>query len=148
MGSELSPQKARLALGPLGRLMYDAKPRPLWERDTRTLPLPMQGLRRRYRRFARTHIAPFSLKADLNPKAVDVRALFLKSAKRGFQTELMPWPIGTMKWSALAISFLMGPALKAEEFCAACGGLGLSLLAHELGMAPLFLCGEVGVITR
>lgn len=148
MGSDLSPQKARLTLGPLGRLMYDAKPRPLWERDTRTLPLPMQGLRRRYRRFARTHIAPFSLKADLNPKAVDVRALFLKSARRGFQTELMPWPIGSMKWSALAISFLMGPALKAEEFCAACGGLGLSLLAHELGMAPLFVCGEISVITR
>ncbi|MBW1781579.1 MAG: acyl-CoA/acyl-ACP dehydrogenase [Deltaproteobacteria bacterium] len=148
MVSDLSPKKARLALGLIGRLMYDTRPRTLWERDTRTLSLPMQGLRRRYRRFAQKHIAPFGLKADLNPGSVDVRALFLKSANKGFQTELMPWPIGTMKWSSLAISVLMGPALKGEEFCAACGGLGLSLLAHELGMAPLFVCGDLHVITR
>jgi len=55
----------------------------------------------------------------------------------------MPWPIGNAAVPALLHSILLGPALKAEEFCAACGGLGLALLAHELGMAPLFASGDL-----
>jgi acyl-CoA dehydrogenase len=51
-----------------------------------------------------------------------------------------------MRYRALARSFLLGQVLKAEEFCAACGGLGNVLLAHELGMAPMFVCGDLGVV--
>jgi alkylation response protein AidB-like acyl-CoA dehydrogenase len=39
-------------------------------------------------------------------------------------------------------------ALKAEEFCAACGGIGLSLLAHDLGMGPLLLSGHLPTLLR
>jgi len=148
MEAELSPLNARLTLGALGRIMFDADPKSLWERDTATLPRPMRRLRVRYRQFASTHLAPYALRADKDPHSVDVRALFVKSARHGFQTELMPSPLGTMKWSSLVKSFLLGPALKAEEFCAACGGLGLSLLAHELGMAPLFVCGQPRAVLK
>ncbi|MGD8227173.1 MAG: acyl-CoA dehydrogenase family protein [Desulfobacteraceae bacterium] len=148
MGPRLHPAEARLALGAVGRLMYDAEPRSLWERETATLPRPMRGLRRRYRQFAATHLAPYALQADRDPYSVDVRSLFLQSARQGFQTEFMPPPFGTMKWSSLMRPLLLGPTLKGEEFCAACGGLGLALLAHELGMAPLFVSGELKAVFR
>jgi alkylation response protein AidB-like acyl-CoA dehydrogenase len=105
-------------------------------------------MRRRYRDFARESIAPLALEADRDPSAVDTKALFVESARRGFQTELLPAPLGTMRYRALARSFLLGPALKAEEFCAACGGLGNVLLAHELGISPLFVCGNAMPVLR
>jgi alkylation response protein AidB-like acyl-CoA dehydrogenase len=145
---EVSPARARLRLKAMGRFLYDAEPQAIWVRDTGTLPLFLRKQRRRYRRFAERHIAPLALEADNRPESVNVQDLFLSSARRGFQTELLPWPLGTMKWAALFRSFLLPAALKAEEFCTACGGLGLSLLAHELGMAPLFVCGEPQVVLK
>ncbi len=129
-------------------MLYDVRPLELWERDTATLPWVFRIKRRKYRRFALREIVPLALKADLEPGSVDVRGLFRKSAKQGFQTELMPFPVGNASLWALAHSILMAPALKAEEFCAACGGLGLALLAHELGMAPLFVSGDLKAIFR
>jgi hypothetical protein len=145
---DLSPAQARLKLKAVGRFLYDAEPKTMWERDTATLPLFLRKKRKRYQRFAQHHIAPLALQADKNPESVSVRDLFLASARQGFQTELLPWPLGTMKWAALFRSFLLPAALKAEEFCTACGGLGLSLLAHELGMAPLFVCGEPKAVLK
>jgi len=130
----------------VGRLLYDTRARSIWQRDTATLPRVFRKLRQRYREFAESHIAPHALTADLDPKSVDVKALFVESARRGFQTELLPWPLGTMKYRALARSFLLGQALKSEEFCAACGGLGNALLSHELGLAPMFVCGDLGAV--
>jgi alkylation response protein AidB-like acyl-CoA dehydrogenase len=146
MTGELTPVEAQKNLGAIGRLMYDARARTIWQRDTATLPRVFRRLRLRYRDFAEAHIAPHTLAADLDQTSVDVRKLFVKSARRGFQTELLPWPLGTMKYRALARSFLLGQALKAEEFCTACGGLGNALLAHELGMAPMFVCGDLGAV--
>jgi alkylation response protein AidB-like acyl-CoA dehydrogenase len=148
MVHELSPLRARQTLGVLGRLIYDAEPKSLWERDTATLPRPMRRLRRAYGQFAQSHLAPHALDADRDPHSIDIPNLFLRSARRGFQTELLPPPLGSMKWSSLFRSFLLGPALKGEEFCAACAGLGLSLLAHELGMAPLFVCGDPRAVLK
>jgi alkylation response protein AidB-like acyl-CoA dehydrogenase len=39
-------------------------------------------------------------------------------------------------------ALLMAAVLKAEEFSAADAGLGLALLAHDLGVAPLFVSGD------
>jgi alkylation response protein AidB-like acyl-CoA dehydrogenase len=142
----LAPVEARANLGVVGRLMYDTRARTIWQRDTATLPRVFRTLRLRYREFADSHIAPHALAADLDPSSIDVQELFVESARRGFQTELLPWPLGTMKYRALARSFLLGPALKAEEFCAACAGLSSALLVHELGMAPMFVCGDLGVV--
>jgi alkylation response protein AidB-like acyl-CoA dehydrogenase len=146
--SRLAPPEARRNLGAVGRLLYDTRVLSLWERDTATLPGTFRRMRRRYLEFARDRIAPLALDADRDPASVDVVALFRESARRGFQTELLPAPLGTMRYGALARSFLLGPVLKAEEFCAACGGLGNVLLAHELGMSPLFVCGELAPVMR
>ena len=142
MRGPLDPREARQRLPALGRLLYDARSMDLWERDTATLPRLFRRMRRRYREFARKEIQPLALGADLDPGSVDVRELFRRSARQGFQTELMPPPIGNASIRGQLHSILLGPALKAEEFCAACGGLGLALLAHELGMAPLFVSGD------
>jgi alkylation response protein AidB-like acyl-CoA dehydrogenase len=143
MSHSLAPREARHALSALGKLLYDADAVALWERDSQTLPSGLREARARYRRFAETRLAPQALAADRDPHSVDVRALFQAAAREGFQTEFMPPPWGTLKVSSVLHSILLGPALKAEEFCAACGGLALSILAHDLGVAPLFLSGDL-----
>lgn len=148
MISGLTPREARSRLNIIGRFLYDTRTLDIWERDTATLPRVFRAMRRRYREFARREITPLALQADLDPTSVDIKELFLKSAREGFQTELTPWPIGNAKYRALLRSFIMAPALKAEEFCAACGGLGLALLAHELGMAPLFASGDLRALFK
>ncbi len=146
MKGPLSPMEARKRLPLFGRMLYDVRPIDLWERDTRTLPWVFRKQRRKYRQFARRIILPLALDGDLDPESIDVHQLFMKSARMGFQTELMPPPVGNASIIRILHSILLGPALKAEEFCAACGGLGLALLAHELGMAPLFVSGDVRAI--
>jgi alkylation response protein AidB-like acyl-CoA dehydrogenase len=135
-------------LAPLGRWLYDNSVETLWERDTRTLPRTMRKRRRAYRRFAREEIAPLAAVADQNPEGYDPRPLLTKAGCRGFQSELLPWPLGRMPYGALLGSKVMAMVLKAEEFCAACGGIGLSLLAHDLGMGPLLLSGHLPSILR
>jgi alkylation response protein AidB-like acyl-CoA dehydrogenase len=143
MKTNLSPEVARQQLDILGRLLYDVSPKTIWERDTATLPWTFRRIRRRCRRFAAEHIAPLSLQADLDPHSFDPHPIFVQAAREGFQTEFMPWPWGTLKLGGFVRSILLAPALKAEEFCAACAGVGLSLLAHELGIAPLFISGDL-----
>jgi alkylation response protein AidB-like acyl-CoA dehydrogenase len=135
-------------LKPLGRWLYDHSTETLWERDTRTLPRDLQRRRRAYRRFAEQFIAPLAREADRDPEGVDLGPLYREAGRRGFLSEAAPWPIGTMPWRAISGRHIFHFALKAEEFCAACGGIGLALLFHDLGMAPLLLCGDLGVWRR
>jgi alkylation response protein AidB-like acyl-CoA dehydrogenase len=143
MSGATDPAEARKRLGLLGAAAYDTRSVSLWERDTETLPAPFRAMRARYRDFARRHIAPRALEVDAAPHGFDPRELFVRSAAHGFQTELLPAPWGTMRLGCAARSLLLCAALKAEEMCAACGGIGLSLLAHDLGVAPLFVSGDV-----
>ena len=143
MNTSLAPSKARLSLPLFGRILYDGDLKTMWERDTKTLPWAFRRLRRKYSDFADQYIAPYALASDRDPHGFDVKQLFKKSAQHGFQTEFMPWPFGTLNLRGFFHSILMASALKAEEFCARCGGLGLSLLAHELGTAPLFISGDL-----
>jgi alkylation response protein AidB-like acyl-CoA dehydrogenase len=135
-------------LKPLGRWLYDHTSETLWERDTRTLPRYLQGRRRAYRRFAQQHIAPLAFQADQFPEDYDPRPLLAEAGRLGFQSELLPWPLGRMPYRALLGGKIFSVALKAEEFCAACGGIGLSLLAHDLGMGPLLLSGHLPTLLR
>jgi alkylation response protein AidB-like acyl-CoA dehydrogenase len=144
----LSPTEARETLGILGRLIYDTDPISIWERDTRTLAWGFRRKRRKYREFALKEIAPHALAADQAPHAFDVRELFVKSGLKGFQTEFFLPPFGDASYATFTSSLLMSQALKAEEFCAADGGLGLALLAHELGMAPLLVSGNLRAIFK
>jgi alkylation response protein AidB-like acyl-CoA dehydrogenase len=135
-------------LKPLGRWLYDHSTETLWERDTRTLPRYLRERRRAYRRFAQEHIAPLAFQADQSPEDYDPRPLLAQAGRRGFQSELLPWPLGRMPYRALWGSKVFAVALKAEEFCAACGGIGLSLLVHDLGMGPLLLSGHLPTLLR
>jgi alkylation response protein AidB-like acyl-CoA dehydrogenase len=139
----LAPTQARQSLNAIGRMLYDTRAVELWQRDTETLPRCFRKQRARLREFAHQEIAPLALLSETDPAAVDVRKLFVTAGAHGFQTELMPWPFGTMRYSWLFTSFLFGTVLKAEEFCSSCGGLGVALLTHELGMAPLFVSGDL-----
>lgn len=156
MSDKLSPAIASQTLAFLGRMFYDTELKTLWERDTQTLPWLLRRKRRQYRAFAERELSPFALQADRDPHSFDVRALFVKSGLAGFQTEMLPPPLGTSSISTYkysltgkpAYALLMPQALKAEEFCAACGGLGLALLAHELGIAPLMISGSLTAILK
>jgi len=139
------PDHFREALPFLGRLMLYPHERNLWEDDNRLLPWPLRRRRRMYRDFAVSRLGPLALGADRDPHSVDKAALFRDYALRGFATELLPWPVGSypllfMPWWGLHM------ALKAEEFCAVDGGLGLMLLAHDLGFAPIALSGSVQAV--
>ena len=140
--SALSPERARETLGRLGQKLYRAEPEYIWDQDTNTLSTKLQRLRHKYRDFARAEIAPLALKADVDPSCVSIPDLFMRSAEAGFQTEFMPRPWGLMSLGSLFGAPLLPGALKAEEFCAADGGLGLALLAPALGVAPLFISGN------
>ena len=142
----LVPRYARQMMGTIGRLLYDTRPMTLWERDTATLPGLFQKMRRRYRDFAEKEIAPLALDADREPACLDPRALFIKAGRLGFMTEFLPTPMGSMNPRALLHPLLIPAALKAEEFCTACSGVGLAVLAHDLGIGPLFVSGDVKAI--
>lgn len=126
----------------LGRRLIHRHAADLWEDDNQFLPWPLRRMRRKYRAFAAAHLRGPALATDLNPHAIDKPSLFREYALAGFATELLPWPVGSyplmlMPWWGLHL------ALKAEELCAVDGGLGLMLLAHDLGYAPIALCGSV-----
>ncbi len=135
-------------LNSLGRWLYDNTAETLWERDTHTLPRFLRKHRRAFRRFAQEHIAPLAFQADQEPEAYDPRPLLAKAGRMGFQSALLTWPLGRMPYRALLGSKVFPAVLKAEEFCAACGGIGLSLLAHDLGMGPLLLSGHLPTYLR
>jgi len=142
MKAELTPYGSRSRLGRLGRISFDTKPISLWDRDTATLPYPFRRMRRAFRDFARQQIAPHALAADVDPHSFDVKPLFLEAAKRGYTTMFLPRPWGNLSLYSVATAMLLPAALRMEEFCAACGGLGLALGAHDLGIAPLFVSGD------
>lgn len=146
MNSSLTHSIGRLE--PLGRWLYDQSVETMWERDTATLPRYLRKRRRAYRRFAQERIAPLAFQADRSPDGYDPRPLLAEAGRRGFQSELLPWPLGRMPYQALLDGKISAVALKAEEFSAACGGIGLSLLAHDLGMGPLIFSGHLPTILR
>ena len=142
MSSPLSPGRARETLGTLGRLLYDTDVSTFWERDSATLARRHRQARQRYRDFAQRHLAPRALEADRAVSDDEIRALFLAAAAEGLQTEQLPKPWGSARLRSFGHGILWPAVLKAEEMTAACGGLGLALLAHDLGTAPLMICGE------
>jgi alkylation response protein AidB-like acyl-CoA dehydrogenase len=142
MSSRLHPAQARESLSALGRLLCDVEPKTLWDRDTDTLDRRYRKLRRRYRDFAYEHLAPRELTADLSVTDDEILALFKQAARQGFQSEQLPRPLGSGGLGAMIGGVLWPAVLKAEEFAAGDAGLGLSLLTHDLGAAPLVLSGD------
>lgn len=132
----------------LGGLLVDCGEKTIWERDTASLPLGARYWRRKARAFAREHIRPLALSADQDPYSFDHKPLMAAAARAGFQTLLLPFPVGTAWPFSYLRSTVMQIAVAAEEFAAECGGLCLLLMAHHLGCAPLVLSGHVPSILR
>jgi alkylation response protein AidB-like acyl-CoA dehydrogenase len=135
-------------LKPLGRALFDLDTASLWDRETATLPRRLARRRRKYRDFARRELAPLVDRADADPHAYDPRPLLTAAARAGLQSEQLPPPWGTMPLGAVLDGPLFHEVLKAEELTTVCAGLGLGLLAHGLGLAPLELCGDLASIRR
>lgn len=139
---------AKQELGFLGRLMVRKHYGDFWEDETRTLPFSMRRLRRKYKKFADECLRPLAASADADPSSLDKTKIFLEYARRGLATELIPWPLGAMSWSAVVRRSLLPSMLKVEELCAACSGLTVMLGAHDLGMGPLLMSGSPAVFYR
>ena len=131
----------------LGQLLVRKRYGDFWEDETRTLPWTMRRLRREYREFSEKHIKPIALQVDKDPTSFDKDKLFLEYAKRGWATELLPPPIGSLKWGAVR-HYGFNLVLKIEEMFAACGGISLFLGAHDLGFMPLVTIGSWDIFNR
>ena len=127
----LKMENAQVQLALIGRLLYEGDEVSLWEADTRLLPRPARIWRGRARDFARRYIRPVAEQADLDPHGFDTGPILRRAAEWGFQS-LLFHPKAMLIASAVA-----------EEFAAEDGGLALLILAHNLGVAPLFLSGHL-----
>jgi len=144
----LELKHSRDLLNPIGKLFYDDRELTIWERETMTLPKHLQRKRAKYRKFAREFLAPIYIRVDQNPDDYDKTQLYVAAGRMGLQTELLPWPLGTLDYHTLINYVVFSAVLKAEELSAACGGLALALLGHDLGVAPIFLSGKIGAVFR
>lgn len=152
--SPLSPRAAFDRLSPLIRPLVRYTPSDAWEADTQGLPRPLADYRRRVRAFAEQHLAPRALAADVEPhprageQSPGNEALLTEAARAGFLSDLLPRPIGSMSPRLLAYPLFLPQALKTEELAAVDGGLMLLLGASDLGVAPLVLSGDLGLMRR
>lgn len=144
----LDPLAARERLGVFGRLVTRQTPTSLWERDTALLPAPLGQYRRRVRDFARRELWPRALPVDLDPESPERMTLLRVAARAGLLTDWLPRPLGTGGAWALRHGPILPAHLRLEELSAACPGLALHLVASELGLLPLLLAGELGVVRR
>lgn len=130
-------------LKPLGRWLVNADNISTWEHDTRTLPLPYRRLRNKYRTFAREHLGPIALEVDRDIGHFDPLPVLRKAGRAGLLSEFMVKPIGSASFYGLFHNITFPAVLKAEELTSVCGGLGLLILDHDLGVAPIMLSGDV-----
>jgi alkylation response protein AidB-like acyl-CoA dehydrogenase len=150
----LSPRVALGKLSPFVRPLVRYEPDDPWERDTRALPAPLANYRRRLRRFAERHLAPRALSADLEPHpplgtSSEANLELLRAAGcEGLLSDLLPRPLGSMPPRLLRYPLFLAQALKTEELAAVDGGLMLLICAHDLGVAPVLLSGEMRAIRR
>lgn len=120
----------------------------LWELDTNLLPKRLRKLRKFYKDFARKHLKPYALKIDVEKDKETLEKIKIEAAKQGFFSDLLPKPLGSVDWLTYRYPFHWIASLKYEEFCSACGGLGLLIGAHSLGVAPILLSGDLNIIFK
>jgi alkylation response protein AidB-like acyl-CoA dehydrogenase len=145
---QLKPKNAAATMNLIGRLLADNREMSMWEHDTKTLPWGARRWRRKANKFAREHIRPLAPEADLHPHDFDPKPLLKKAARQGFQTLLYIPPIGSASTPTFLRETTLQIAVVGEELATECGGLGLLLLAHNLGIVPLLLSGSIMTILR
>jgi alkylation response protein AidB-like acyl-CoA dehydrogenase len=145
---QLRLANARQNMNRIGRWLTDVRPLTIWERDNRTLSPGERKWRKRARGFAQEVIRPVAVKADLEHHSYDPMPLIKEAAAQGFLSLLMTPPIGRASMLPYLRSAVLQVALIGEEFAVESGGIGLQLLAHYLGIAPLLLSGHISSFLR
>lgn len=143
MIEQLKLPAARQNMNRIGRWLTDVRPLTIWERDNRTLSFGERKWRKRARQFAREVIRPVAIEADLNHRRYDPLPLLREAAGRGFLSLLMTPPVGRASSLPYLKSAVLQAALIGEEFAVESGGIGLQIMAHYLGIAPLLLSGHL-----
>ncbi|RME88408.1 MAG: acyl-CoA dehydrogenase [Candidatus Hydrogenedentota bacterium] len=113
-----------------------------WQRDTNTLPKELAKYRREVREFAESKLKPFRDEGDRGLSVQSRDAILRLAAKEGLFSDMLPIPFGTVPWQRYRYPFHLCAAIKMEELCATCGGIGLLIGAHSLGLAPLILSAD------
>jgi alkylation response protein AidB-like acyl-CoA dehydrogenase len=145
----LSPRRAFQCFPPLTSALITSQPNWIWEQDTATLPPPLAALRRQSRAFAEQELRPRALAGDLRPHEPELEDAVLRcAAETGALFSHLPPPVGTGDVALLDYPLPWAATVKVEEWSAACGGWGLVLAAHALGLMPLLLCGDKRVLKR
>ena len=145
---QLKLPAARQNMNRIGRWLTDVRPLTIWERDNRTLSYGERKWRKRARQFAQEVIRPVAIEADLNHHQYDPMPLIREAAGRGFLSLLFTPPLGRASVFPYLRSAVLQAALIGEEFAVESGGIGLQLMAHYLGIAPLLLSGHLPSIIR
>lgn len=148
----LSPFAA-LRRVPLLRVVSAYRPGDPWELDTLKLPAELGRLRRRVRLFAERELQPLAAPADgrLREGHValpDVDRLLQRAGRAGLLTDLLPAPLGSAPLLQYRHSLAWQQAIRVEELARVDGGLMLLLSAPALGLAPVLLSGDLGLIRR
>ncbi len=143
----LSPRSAFRHLGQLARQAVEIEPASLWELDTKMLPSALQQYRRRVRDYANRVIVPVAQTLDQQPEGQLLEELKVQLAKDGWLTDFLPPPLGTMPLRIVSKAPL-AVAIKLEEMAAACAGVALIVGAHGLGLLPVFLSGDLGLVRK
>ncbi|MES2090205.1 MAG: acyl-CoA dehydrogenase family protein, partial [Pseudomonadota bacterium] len=150
----LSSRAAMAGLPAITHQLLAYNPQSIWELETARLPRPLQALRRKARAFAQSQLQPQALAidalphvpaGDMHPPAHQLLAL---AGREGWLYDLLPPPMGSGAWLQMPYPMVWRACLKVEEFARACGGLMLLLCAHQLGMAPILLSGDLPLILR
>lgn len=132
----------------LTRFLAGYAPSTIWEVDTAAFPGPLQQYRRSCRIFAQSWLKPYALTMDAIKNSALRDVILREAGKGGFLSDMLPWPLGAGSPGVFLKPLHFFSAIKMEELCAACGGLGLMIGAHGLGMAPIVLSGEVAAWWR
>lgn len=152
--SSYSTRKAFTDMSIFSKPLVQYEPMDLWEQDTASLPKALASYRREVRAFAEQDLKPIAMKMDiaghfesdeLNP---DLQNLLVKAAKQGFFSDMLPAPIGSVPLSRYRYPLAWQQAIKVEELARTCGGLMLLLSAHNLGIAPLLMAGDLAAARK
>ncbi|HRP68913.1 MAG TPA: acyl-CoA dehydrogenase family protein, partial [Turneriella sp.] len=119
-----------------------------WNIDTNRLPAALKSYRQKCRAFAQRYIQPHALSLDTQKDKTVQEAILAAAGKQGLLSDMLPWPLGSASIATMLEPLHWVQSIKMEEFCAACGGLGLMLGAHGLGMAPLVLSGDMRALVK
>lgn len=133
------------------RMVSAYRARDPWEVDTRRLPWALARMRRRVRDFAEKFCLPIAAKSDREQhqghhSSGDLTNLLQEAARKGLLTDLLPAPLGSAPALQFFHSLALQQAIRVEELARIDGGLMLLLSAHALGVCPLLLSGDIGIL--